>query len=209
MFKTIILSAFLAVLLTGCSNGDGSPSGKANQDNPPSGQGTPEELVAKWKKAILDKDQRAFLECCYPSTAAWREAQDAWLKRAHAYIDLKAAVIERHGSDGWDKVIKAGTQLGMYPEVLSKVELDRMTQVIDKDPSGEEAELSESGFPLRLIRRDGVWYYNYCSGSVRPNPTEDKAEGERWQKVAEQLRNEVREKGLSPKDVAQRYYDAI
>ena len=174
----------------------------------PSGQETPELVVQKWKKALLDNDPDRLLECCYPWDDGWPAAQKAWLKFIHANIGLRNALLEAYGDDAWERV-ENSPDAGVLPQVCDEAHLDKITKTILVSNDGDFAVLADSGFPLKLIQVDGIWYYNYRSGALNHNAKSEKKELDYYRKLSERLTSEVHAKTLSPQEAGREYSKGV
>ncbi len=197
MFKMIILSVFLAVFTTGCSEGNNLP----NQDNPPSGQSTPALLVRKWDKSIRTNNLKTFLECCDPKHGDWPKAQEAWLFRVVAGGHLKDALLKRHGTDAWER----------YHAYCKKKDILRITTHPDDGAWTQDLKTVEidgkmyfyiwDGERLRIVCRDEVWYFDltYHHG---PSPATIAQEYFRLGRMIERVVKEVEKNKMSPESAA-------
>jgi len=198
LFCFVVLLLCFGVFLgsRGCSHPHPSPPG----------QETPELLVQKWKKAVLDNDPDRLLECCHPWDDGWPAAQKAWLRLIHANMGLRNALLEIYGDDAWARVEKSD---GWLPQVWDEATLDKLTKTILVSDDGDFAVLADSGFPLKLIRVDGVWYYDYRSGALNHDAKSEKNEIDYYRKLGERLTIEVRAKKLSPQEAAREYHKRV
>lgn len=214
------MGTFSAVVLLvtlwngGCSNQDqgSAETTTGKQGAAVQGQDGPSALMKKFRQAMIDNDEQAFLECCWPKTQDWQESQSVLLKSGRSQIDLKKALVDVNGPSAWEAFTAAARRKHslLFDGAIKMVEDAAWVNEVTLDKGGRVAICKEpSGFPLTLVYLQGVWYFDSVSGSLGRSAEDDKRFHLQAISTAVETAKVVREKRLPPEEAYAFYYESL
>jgi hypothetical protein len=127
---SVLLSA--VVLLTiGCGKAGSNRSKDATQSEgsgatePPKDQSTAEEVLLKWRRALLANDSKSYRECLFGIDPMVMPAYLSALESTAATHDLERVIKDRYGTEGWAQFLALKIEDVVYrPVVLDAPWLD-------------------------------------------------------------------------------------
>lgn len=201
LFRILAPGLACVTCLVGCS----SPGPQR-----PVGQDSPRALLRKWHHAIVAGKAQEFVECCAPMGRGWGEAQKECMKWIRSVQAFKRALQDVHGADAWREYVTAaekggGLSVGAVPEN------DAWTREVDVEVKGDVATYlcPAGGFPRKLVRRGGIWYFDYEHIIVRDHPEEEKRWYAAHRAAVDKVTAEIRETKLSPEHAYRRLHDEM